>query len=135
MTDVTNTLHVTVQHPSARATVVTVTGDVDLHTASTLRAYVLPVLEEAGPHLVLDLAQADFFDSTGLSTLLGLLHAAQQAGGSLSLASVPDRLMGMITVTGISQLLPIHATVADALADQTPDERTGNACAGTETSA
>ncbi|MFF8726269.1 STAS domain-containing protein [Streptomyces sp. NPDC015171] len=136
MTDVTDTLHVTVRHPSARVTVIAVTGDVDLHTSSTLRAHALPVLEEqAGPHLVLDLTHVDFFDSTGLSTLIGLLHAAHGAGGSLSLASVPDRLMRMITMTGISQLLPIHATVADALAGQPRDEPADNARTGTETSA
>ncbi|MFE9470475.1 STAS domain-containing protein [Streptomyces griseofuscus] len=135
MTDVTDTLHVTVRHPGARVSVVSVTGDVDLHTASTLRAHALLVLKQDRPHLILDLAQVDFFDSTGLSTLIGLLHAAQQAGGSLSLACVPDRLMRMITMTGISQLLPIHATVADSLADQPPGEPAGNACTGTDTSA
>ncbi|MEU3826962.1 anti-sigma factor antagonist [Streptomyces sp. SID486] len=116
MTSVSETLHVTVQHTGDRTAVVAVAGDVDLHTASVLRGHALAVVEQGVPHLVLDLAQVDFVDSTGLSTLIHLLHATHRAGGSLLLAEVPDRLMRMINMTGISQLLPVHPTVAEALA-------------------
>ncbi|AYN38123.1 anti-sigma factor antagonist [Streptomyces dangxiongensis] len=118
MTNVTDTLHVTVQYTGERSAVVAVAGDVDLHTASILRGRALAAVGQGAPHLVLDLAQVDFVDSTGLSTLIGLLHSTREAGGSLCLAAVPDRLMRMITMTGISQLLPVHVTVADALAGQ-----------------
>lgn len=47
---------------------------------------------------------------------IGIWHAAQAAGGSLSLACVPDRLMRMLTLTGVDSLLPVHATAADAVA-------------------
>ncbi|MFF3365249.1 STAS domain-containing protein [Streptomyces misionensis] len=112
----TDTLDTTVRYTGDRTAVVVVTGDVDLHTAPVLRAQALTVVEQGAPHLVLDLAQVDYVDSTGLSTLIVLLHAAQEAGGSLRVASVPGRLMRMVTLTGISELLPVHETVADALA-------------------
>ncbi|MER6474146.1 STAS domain-containing protein [Streptomyces collinus] len=50
-------------------------------------------------HLV-DLAGVDHVDSTGLSTLLTLLHATREAGGSLRLARIPGRLTRMVTLTG-----------------------------------
>lgn len=122
MTDVNDSLlDTTVRYSGDRTAVVTVAGDVDLHTAPTLRAHVLAVLEQGAAHLVLDLAQVDFVDSTGLSTLIGLLQATQEVSGSLRLADVPDRLARMVTTTGISQLLPVHPTVADALAGRTAD--------------
>jgi anti-sigma B factor antagonist len=57
-----------------------------------LRALALNGVEQGAPHLVLDLAQVDYVDPTGLSTLIVLLHGTQEAGGSLRVASVPDRL-------------------------------------------
>ncbi|MFE5402760.1 STAS domain-containing protein [Streptomyces sp. NPDC004596] len=127
MTNVTETLRVTVQHVGATAAVVTVAGDMDLHTASVLSEHALTVVQEGAPHLVLDLAQVDFVDSTGLSTLINLMHATQEAHGSLRLAAVPERLARMVTMTGISQLIPVHATVAEALAVQAEDDPAGRA--------
>jgi anti-sigma B factor antagonist len=49
----------------------------------------------------------------GLSAIIGIWHAAQEAGGSLSLAAVPERLMRMLSMTGVDSLLPVHATTAD----------------------
>ncbi|MET8944693.1 STAS domain-containing protein [Streptomyces sp. NPDC004542] len=122
MSDVNDSLlDTTVRYTGDGTAVVSVAGDVDLHTAPTLRANALAVVEQGVPHLVLDLARVDFVDSTGLSTLIGLLQAAQEAGGSLRLAAIPDRLARMVTMTGISQLLPVHPTVADALAGRTAD--------------
>ncbi len=123
----TEILKVTVQYTGDRSAVLGVAGDVDLHTASTLRERAVSVVEEGIPHLVLDLSQVDFVDSTGLSALIGLLHAAQKANGSVRLAAVPDRLVRMVNMTGISQLLPVHPTVADALDGQAADGVTGSA--------
>jgi anti-sigma B factor antagonist len=121
MPDMSDALALNVQYPVDRTAVVTVAGDLDLHTAHALRERALAVVEQGAPHLILDLAQVDFFDSTGLSTLITLLHTTRQASGSLRLAQIPKHLMQMVTVTGIAQLLPIHATVTDALADRAVD--------------
>ncbi|KOV93053.1 STAS domain-containing protein [Streptomyces sp. NRRL B-3648] len=121
MTQVTEAFDMTVQHTGDSSAVLAVAGDVDLHTAPTLRDRALAVVEEGAAHVVLDMAQVGFVDSTGLSALITLMQAAHGAGGSLRLAEVPDRLSRMISITGISQLMPVHATVADALAGQATD--------------
>ncbi|MFJ3224171.1 STAS domain-containing protein [Streptomyces sp. NPDC086783] len=118
MTDVFDTLDMSARHIGDHI-VVTVAGDVDLHTAPTLRAYVRNLVQQGAQHLVLDLPGVDFVDSTGLSTFITLLLEVEKAGGSLRLAGVPDRLMRMVTVTGVSAVLPVHATVTDALAART----------------
>ncbi len=108
-------LDMTVQHIDDRTAVVAVLGDVDLHTAVSLRAYVSALLAEGVRHLVLDLSEAQYIDSTGLSTFIRLLHAARRNDGSLHLAAVPERLERMVTMTGIAELLPVHPTVDEAL--------------------
>ncbi|WP_307823726.1 anti-sigma factor antagonist [Streptomyces sp. I5] len=109
-------LDTTVRYTGKHTAVVVVTGDVDLHTAPVLRAEALTAMTRGARHLVLDMAEVDFVDSTGLTTLIVLLHATEKAGGSVRVARVPERLERMVTMTGIAELLPMHDTVADALA-------------------
>ncbi|MFI1958291.1 STAS domain-containing protein [Streptomyces althioticus] len=109
-------LDTTVRYTGKHTAVIVVSGDVDLHTAPLLRVEALTAMTRGARHLVLDMAEVDFVDSTGLSTLIVLLYATQEAGGSLRVARVPERLVRMVTMTGIAELLPLHDTVADALA-------------------
>jgi anti-sigma B factor antagonist len=118
MTDVSHTLHLTVHYPRPGLAIATIVGDVDVQTAPSLRSGALEIIEQGHPRLALDLAQVGFCDSAGLSAIIVIWHAAQGAGGSLSLAAVPDRLMRMIRMTGVDSLLPVHATAADVTDSQ-----------------
>lgn len=123
----TDALQLTVQQPHPGLAIATVAGDVDMHTAETLRRDASMIIEQGCPHLVLDLSQVGFCDSAGLSALIGLWHTAQAEGGALGLANVPDRLMRMLTLTGVDTVLPVHATTAEALTTMTtgPFDSTG----------
>ncbi|MFF7977447.1 anti-sigma factor antagonist [Streptomyces sp. NPDC007905] len=109
----THTLHLTVHYPHPGLAIATIVGDMDVQTAPSLRTGALEIIDQGHPRLVLDLAQVGFCDSAGLSAIIGIWHAAQEAGGSLSLAAVPDRLMRMLSMTGVDSLLPVHATATD----------------------
>ncbi|NJP71523.1 STAS domain-containing protein [Streptomyces sp. C1-2] len=117
----TDALDPSIRLTGDRTAVVAVVGDVDLHTASELRTRAQAVLDQGAPHLVLDMEQVDFVDSTGLTTLIVLLQAAQAAGGSLRVARIPERLVRMVTITGVSQLIPMYDTVDEALAALTTE--------------
>ncbi|NKQ28361.1 STAS domain-containing protein [Streptomyces galbus] len=122
----TDTLQLTVQHPRPGLAIATVAGDVDLHTADTLRREASDIIQRRCPHLILDLSQVGFCDSAGLSALIGLWHATQAVGGALGLANVPDRLMRMLVLTGVDTILSVHATTEEAvtamIADSEPTE-------------
>ncbi|MEU5460237.1 STAS domain-containing protein [Streptomyces althioticus] len=123
---VSEALDTTVRYTGNHTAVIVVTGDVDLHTAPVLRVEALTAMTRGARHLVLDMAEVDFVDSTGLSTLIVLLHATQEPGGSLRVARVPERLVRMVTMTGIAELLPVHDTVEDALAALHAEEGAGD---------
>ncbi|GHD24739.1 anti-sigma factor antagonist [Streptomyces galbus] len=122
----TDMLQLTVQHPRPGLAIATVAGDVDLHTADTLRREASDIIQRRCPHLILDLSQVGFCDSAGLSALIGLWHATQAVGGALRLANVPDRLMRMLVLTGVDTILSVHATTEEAvsamIADSEPTE-------------
>ncbi|AZM58077.1 anti-sigma factor antagonist [Streptomyces sp. WAC 01529] len=90
-----------------------------MHGAPVLRAQALEAIQQGPPHVVLDLTRVGFCDSSGLSALIGIWHAARAAGGSLSLAGAPDRLIRMLALTGVDSLLTVHATADDAVTAMT----------------
>ncbi|MEU9107181.1 STAS domain-containing protein [Streptomyces xanthophaeus] len=111
----TDDLHLALQHTHGPLTVAAVSGAIDFHTAPHLRTGALELIEQGHHQLVLDLTGVTFCDSSGLSALIGIWHAAQGAGGSLALAAVPDRLMRLLTLTGLHTVMSI-LPATDALA-------------------
>jgi anti-sigma B factor antagonist len=71
--------------------VVTVTGEVDVSTSGELRNGLLRVLtDEAYRGLVVNLANVNFIDSTGVGVLVGVWHRVRSTDDCLALAA-PSR--------------------------------------------
>ncbi len=87
------------------ATVV-VDGEIDLTSAETLATAAREHLD-AGDDVVLDCDGLAFIDSTGLSTLVDLHHAAVDGGKSLRLVNVPDHARRLMEITKIDELLQL----------------------------
>ncbi|MFL6204606.1 MAG: STAS domain-containing protein [Acidimicrobiales bacterium] len=97
--------------------VVRASGDLDLTTAPRLRERVVKVVTGGQPHVVLDLQQVDFVDSTGLGVLVGLLKRTRSQGGDLRLVSTRLSLQKVLELTSLDQALPLARTVDDALSE------------------
>jgi anti-sigma B factor antagonist len=102
-----------------RAQVVAVTGEVDLHTAPTLRSALAPVVAAVGPDrpdVVVDLTDVTFLDSTGLGEIVGAHKALQAAHGRLHLVTGNDRVRRLVAITGLDAVLVVHPDRASAWA-------------------
>lgn len=97
--------------------VVTVVGELDLHTAPRLREALLPLAEEAGASVVVDLTEVPFLDSSGLTVFVVALKRLREQGGSLRLVAPSPRVVKVFAITGLDAAIPIHADLAAALAD------------------
>ena len=75
----------------------------------------MPVAD-TGRHLILNLAGVRFCDCAGLGLFLRLQQRTPAAGGSLHLAALSGSVRRLITVTGLSDVFPAAASVADAIA-------------------
>jgi anti-sigma B factor antagonist len=71
------------------AQVAVVNGRLDLRSAPELRDQATGALAAGGGSLVLDLADVEFIDSSGLGVLIGLQREAQRLSGRLAI--VPPR--------------------------------------------
>ena len=68
------------------------------------------------PFIVLNLADVNFLDSSGLGLLVRLLARSQRANGGLKLCALPARVSEILRITRLQQSLPSYATEADAIA-------------------
>jgi anti-sigma B factor antagonist len=96
-------------------TVLSVGGDVDLHTAPQLRDRIRTLVDEGTRRLVVDMTAVEFLDSTGLGTLLGSRKQLVALDGRLALAGLSDHVLKVFEITSLDQVFDIHSTVDEAL--------------------
>lgn len=112
---VSNELRVTFAAIDGEVVVLAVAGELNMRTSGGLDAAVRAAAGEHQRHLVLDLSGVPFCDSSGLNALITLRRRLHEAGGSLVLAAVPERLARLLLTTRVSRLISTYAAVADAL--------------------
>jgi len=101
--------------PAGDCAVLQVTGEVDAYTAPMLREQIRELSANGAVHLIVDLGQVDFLDSTGLGALVGGLRRLREAGGSLALVISTPRILRLFQITGLIKALAAQRSVADAI--------------------
>ncbi len=97
-------------------TIVAVGGEIDVYTAPKLRDKITELVGQGSYHLVVDMQQVEFLDSTGLGVLVGGLKKVRAHSGSLQLVCNQDRLLKIFRITGLAKVFVIHETADEALA-------------------
>lgn len=103
-------------------------GEVDVWTADILRQSLRDVQAEGEPHVIVDLTEVPFVDSTGIGVLVGALKRARETGGSLHLVVVSAGVRKVLAITSLDQIFPVHESLSDAISaaaaeGATPDGR------------
>jgi anti-sigma B factor antagonist len=86
--------------------VVSISGEVDLVTASDLRQALAQALERSS-RLVVDVGDVTFIDSTGLSALADAHRRAHDAGGAMILRRPSPMLKRLLQITRLDTLLTV----------------------------
>ena len=87
----------------ADATVLALTGEIDMQSAGVLRDRV-DALEVSSGTLVLDLAGVGFVDSSGLGALLGIKKQQDSGGGRLLLTRLSPAVTRLIEITKMDRV-------------------------------
>jgi anti-anti-sigma factor len=97
------------------ATVVTVSGELDLASSGTLDE----ALEEAGdsePELVvLDLREVEFMDSSGLAVIVKAHQRAQNGGHRLGVINGSPQVQRLLSLTGMDERMTVVETAEELL--------------------
>ncbi|MDP6305022.1 MAG: STAS domain-containing protein [Alphaproteobacteria bacterium] len=99
------------------ALVIALDGDVDLEHAPTVRKLLLECIDK-GKDVILDFSKVGYLDSSGIETLVEADREAQDKGVRLHLAAVGTIPRRVLTLAKLDEVLTIHASLEDALADR-----------------
>lgn len=100
--------------PQGALTVVTVEGELDVHTAPQLSS-ALDGIYASGQAVVVDLSGVPFMDSTGLSVFVTALKRTKEADGQLGLVVTEPAVLKVFTITGLDTVLAVHDSLDAAL--------------------
>jgi anti-anti-sigma factor len=89
----------------AAGTVVRLAGRVDATTVALHRDRLHHAVDSGSGAVVVDLAQVEVLDATGVGMLLGAARRAARSGRPLVLRGTPIRVARMLHVTGIDRIL------------------------------
>ncbi len=103
-------------HFEGEIAVVAVSGWIEIASAPQLRDTIVTLIDEGHLHLVIDLSETAFMDSTGLGVLVGVLHRLRTRDGSLVIAGAKERVLKVFQVSQLTKVLTLTDSVEDAIA-------------------
>jgi anti-sigma B factor antagonist len=105
------------EHPiDGERHVVAVRGDLDLFTASQLKAVFAQAIEAGRIRIIVDLAETTLLDSSALSVLMGALKRLRSRRGALVIVNLSENLCKIFKITALDQTFTILPTRAAAIA-------------------
>lgn len=90
-------------------------GELDLTSGGHLRDALDTQLGLGRTRLVLDMAELDFVDSTGLSVLIEFSKKSAHDGGQLVLAAPQPHPAKILKIAGVDRAIPVYPDIADAI--------------------
>ena len=112
--------HITVASLSRSLALVSVSGELDLHTSERLQRAIGEASSVGADTVVIDLSGVGFIDSAALGMLVQQTKRLEGRGLSLLLVTNDPRALRVFEVTGLDRVLRRYATLHDALADVAP---------------
>lgn len=100
-----------------RWTILAVSGEIDIATAPSLRERLHGLLAEDRRHLVVDLDDVSFLDSTALGVLVGALKRARTENGEVRVVCNQPRVRKVFEITRLDSAFDLCDTVDAAVED------------------
>jgi anti-anti-sigma factor len=90
-------------------------GEIDFSNAPTLKAEMTRLFDAKNTHLLLNLTNVTFIDSTGLGTIVAVRNQIQAQSCELRILCPNPAVHRIFEVTGLVHALPLFTNEADAL--------------------
>jgi stage II sporulation protein AA (anti-sigma F factor antagonist) len=101
-----------IQGPSL---VVTISGELDHHSASEIRDKLDKSYERSGcRHIIFDFTEVSFMDSSGIGMIIGRYKNAGKKGGKVAVVNMNRQLEKVFSVSGLQKIVGQYATVQAA---------------------
>lgn len=91
-------------------------GELDYHQAERSRSQIDAAFEKSAcRHILLDMKNVSFMDSSGIGMIIGRYKKAETRGGQLILASMSDAVMKLFEVSGLAKIVSRVENVETAI--------------------
>ena len=98
--------------------VVAVRGEVDLFTAPEFKQRVMAPIAAGLDHVIVDLTETTFIDSSSLGVLIGAHRRLKSRGGRLIVACTNDTIVKTFRITGLDGVFKLVDSVDAAVGEQ-----------------
>ena len=97
------------------ATIVALSGDVDLQTSPEVRQGLLECLEKHDK-VVVDMSQVNYIDSSGVASLVKAFQVSRKKGSSFALAHISAAALRVLNLARLDKVFSIFENIEDAIA-------------------
>lgn len=98
------------------ATILSPQGDVDMSRSPAFREHVRIAQQSKPGRLVIDMADVEYMDSSGLATLVEAMRNAMGLGVEMVLCGLNPKVLAIFEIARLHQFFRIVPTVDDAVA-------------------
>ena len=95
--------------------IVSVAGEIDLFTAPEFKQRVSAPIDEGRTHVVVDLTETTFIDSSSLGVLIGAHRRLRRLDGHLVVVCSNDAIVKTFRITGLDGVFTIVERMDEAL--------------------
>lgn len=95
-------------------TTLSLKGRLDIASSASLKDDILRRVAQGKNQIILNLAQVDFINSSGLGTLVSILKEVRLAKGRLVLSNLASYVQEIFEITQLSNIFEIFVSEADA---------------------
>ena len=92
-----------------------ITGGLDEDSAEQVRIQAAAAIRGGTVNLALNFSGVSFVDSAGLRAVIFVKAMMSRAGGALFVVGLPQPILTVFSVTGLTSVLPIYANERDLL--------------------
>ena len=95
--------------------VLQLSGDLDYRSSSQMMNFLLGHLQDDKKKVVINLAEVNHIDSTGLGALVRIKRELDKKSGSLAVGGVTDQVEKILKTTRLDAVLKLYSEVEEAV--------------------
>ncbi len=84
--------------------------------ATALKESIRDYVNEDKKRVVIDLAEVDWMNSTGLGIMISCLKTVKESGGELKLSNVTEKIKSLLTITKLVTVFDAYDSTDEAIA-------------------
>ncbi|MCL2198129.1 MAG: anti-sigma F factor antagonist [Defluviitaleaceae bacterium] len=92
------------------------TGEIDHHAAERFRAQIDSAFEKSScRHIILDMKDVTFMDSSGIGMIIGRYKKAESGGGKLTLSNMSEAVTKLFNISGLAKIISRAENTQEAI--------------------